>query len=58
MRDKAITLRWVTLGVGIALFILSGINSLLFLKYKQQEDINAQVASDVIVREVEYVNNE
>jgi hypothetical protein len=47
-------LRWITLGVGLFLILLSGLNIMCFLKYKKKEESEGQVASNDIVREVLY----
>ena len=41
IRNRAITLRWVTLGIGLGLFVLSFVNLLAFYKYKKQEEVYA-----------------
>eukprot|EP00347_Sterkiella_histriomuscorum_P006950 403350818 len=56
IRDKAKLVQWICLGVGLGLYVLSGINILFFLKYKKQEEINEQVAANEIVRDVHYDN--
>lgn len=42
VRDKARTLRWITLGIGLSFLLISGINLLFFIKYKKMETIQAK----------------
>ena len=49
-------MQWICLGVGLGLYLLAGLNLMLFLKWKKKEEIEEQVQSNDIVREVLYDN--
>jgi hypothetical protein len=51
-------LRWITLGVGVALSVISIINLLLFFKQKRQEEIFAAVESNEVHREILFDRDE
>ncbi|CDW86525.1 UNKNOWN [Stylonychia lemnae] len=56
VREKADILKWACLGVGLGLYLLAIIFFVFFLRYKQKEEVLAQVQSNEIVREVQYNN--